>query len=206
MFVCYVHKSYCILKSCTPCGWMNSYRYFIHTYVYVYLIGFIFYSLFAHMYRFFSLAHSLTSLLTFYHFTVPHTHTLTHSLAHTHTINKPLLFAICFFISCFLFHKLALRSHQWLWPMCIKVSKVKVWSCHDTTRKYNEWGKWHICVRSVRNARIRSQHIINKWCDFSFFLAFHFVVLLCTHPVKVPFRRVKIMQAIRLGPNTSHQD
>lgn len=78
---------------------------------------------------------SLFSLFTFYR--------------SIHNEYKPLLFAICFFLfpASFTISSRCGSTHKWL--QCIKVSKVKVWSCHDTTRKYNEWGKWHISARNA---------------------------------------------------------
>lgn len=44
-----VHKCYCILKSYTPYGWMNSYRFI---YIHICIIGFIFYSVCPYIYEF----------------------------------------------------------------------------------------------------------------------------------------------------------
>lgn len=148
------------------------------------------------------------------------THLLARSLSHslffspfyrsTHNEHiKPLLFAICFYFSLFpasfsikLARSLARSVCHTVLNGChgIKVSKVKVWSCHDTTLKYNEWGKWHISARAQR-ARP------NTWMNGVFFFCSLLPLFLCTHPAKrVPFGNAKTVQAIRLGPNTSHQD
>lgn len=132
-----------ILKLYTPYGWMNSYQY-SHTYtthIYIYLIGFIFYSLFAHIYSFFIFVCLLACSLLFSlfsHFTAPY------------TMNVNLYFSQSVFFlfpASFTISSRCGSTHKWL--QCIKVSKVKVWSCHDTTRKYNEWGKWHISARNA---------------------------------------------------------
>lgn len=124
-----------ILKSYTPhtlteTMWLNELLpiFIIHTHTHtsknicIYLIGFIFYSLFAHIYSFFScflsLARSFVRSLTLsfaflFTFLPLHTH---NEWIHTH-INLYFFFAICFYfvVSCFLFHKLAVMcSHEWL--------------------------------------------------------------------------------------------